>query len=162
MRLPEIGHAIRRARVARNLTQAALASAVGISRTTLNQLENGVVRELGTRKVSALVEHLGLELIVRDMERKGPDFVQMASTASSVSFKEPLTPEDLVAILLKGKVPAGKRPQMRALFDEATPGLLHGLVQEVSRWSKPGKIERNLIRIAEELGASRKVEQWLT
>jgi transcriptional regulator with XRE-family HTH domain len=148
--------------MARNLTQATLASAVGLSRITLNQLENGVVRDLGIRKVLALVDHLGLELIVRDMERRRPDFVQMASTAASVSFKEPLAPEDLVAILLKGKVPAGKRPQMRALFDEATPSLLHGLVQEISRWSKPGKIAKNLVRIAEELGAARKVEQWLT
>ena len=161
MRLPEIGHVIRSARLARELTQAALASAVGLSRITLNQLENGVVRDLGIRKVLMLLDHLDLELIVRDKERTRPDFVQMAATAASVSFKELLTPEDLVAIMLKGRVPATKRPQMRALLEEATPALLHGLVQEVARWSKRGRVERNLVRIADELGVSRKVEQWL-
>ena len=161
MRLPEIGHAIRRARVSQNLTQAALASAVGLSRVTLNQLENGVVRDLGIRKVLALTDHLKLEIFVRPLEQERPDFVQIASTAASVSFKAPLTPEDLILILLKGKVPAPKRPHMRALFQEASPPLLRGLAQEVGRWSKPGRIEKNLIRIAHELGVSGKVEQWL-
>jgi hypothetical protein len=96
------------------------------------------------------------------MQQKRPDFVRMASTAASVSFTEPLTSEELVAILLKGRVPASKRPQMRALFDEATPSLLLGLVKEVGRWSKPGKIEKNLVRIANELGVPRKLGQWLT
>lgn len=161
MRLPEIGHAIRRARLSRKLTQAELASTVGLSRTTLNQLESGLVRDLGIRKIQALIDHLGLELIVKEDERERPDFVRIASTSASVSFKDPVTPEDLVTILLKGRVPVAKRAQMRALFDEATPMLLKGLVQEVGRWSKPGRIEKNLVRIADELGVSRKVEQWL-
>ena len=161
MRLPEIGHAIRRARLGRKLTQAELASAVGLSRTTLNQLERGLVPDLGIRKVQALIDQLGLELIIKDADRERPDFVQIASTSASVSFKESLTPEDLVAILLKGRVPAARRPQMRVLFEEATPTLLKGLAEEVGRWSKPGRIEKNLIRIATELGVSRKVDQWL-
>lgn len=161
MRLPEIGHAIRRARLARKLTQAELASAVGLSRTTLNQLESGLVSDLGIRKVQALVDELGLELTIKGAERERPDFVQIASTAASVSFRDALTPEDLVTILLKGRVPAAKRPQIRALFEEATPTLLKGLAEEVGRWSKPGRIEKNLARIASELGVSRKVEQWL-
>lgn len=161
MRLPEIGHTIRRARIERKLTQAQLASAVGLSRITLNQLESGVVPDLGIRKVQALVEHLGLELLIKGAQRERPDFVQIASTAASVSFKDAVTPEDLVAILLKGRVPAAKRPQMRALLEEATPTLLQGLVDEVGRWSKPGRIEKNLTRIARELGLARKVEQWL-
>jgi transcriptional regulator with XRE-family HTH domain len=162
MRLPEIGHEIRRARVARDLTQAALATAVGLSRITLNQLENGIVRDLGIRKVLAITDHLGLELVVRQLEQAGPDFVQMAATAASVSFKEPLTPEGLVSILLTGKVPAQKRPQMRALLEETSPALLRGLVQEAGRWSKPGRIEKNLLHIAHELGVSREVVPWLT
>lgn len=161
MRLPEIGGAIRRARLARQLTQAELASAVGLSRTTLNQLESGLVRELGIRKIQSVLDYLGLELNVRDTKQDRPDFVQIASTAASVSFKDPLTPEDLVAILLTGRVPAAKRPQMRALLDEAAPAILKGLVQEVGRWSKPGRIEKNLLRLADGLGVSRKVEHWL-
>lgn len=161
MRLPEIGHVIRRARLGRKLTQAQLASAVGLSRTTLNQLESGLVPDLGIRKVQALIDQLGLELIIKGADRERPDFVQIASTAASVSFKDVLTAEDLVTILLKGRVPAAKRPHMRALFEDATPTLLKGLAQEVGRWSKPGRIEKNLIRIASELDISRKVDQWL-
>ena len=133
-----------------------------MSRTTLNQLENGVVSDLGIRKVLALTNHLGLEINVTPREQKRPDFVQIASTAASVSFKEPLNPEDLVSILLKGQVPSPKRPQMRTLLEEASPALLQGLAEEAGRWTKPGRIEKNLIRIAHDLGVLRKVEQWLT
>jgi transcriptional regulator with XRE-family HTH domain len=161
MRLPEIGHAIRRARLARKLTQAELASAVGLSRITLNQLESGIVSDLGIRKVQAVMDELGLHLVVTGAEREPPDFVKIAATAASVSFRERLTPEELVTILLKGRVPAAKRPQMRALLEEATPALMKGLIEEVGRWSKPGRIEKNLARIAHELDAAGNIEQWL-
>jgi len=161
MRLPEIGHTLRRARLAQKFTQAELASEVGLSRTTLNQLESGLVRDLGIRKVQALADRLGLKLTLSRAEPERPDSVRIAATAASVSFKEELTPEDLVAILLKGRVPAAKRPQIRALFEEASPALLKGLVEEVGRWSKPGRIEKNLLGIARDLGLSKKVEQWL-
>jgi len=46
MKLEEIGHEIRRSRLSRGLTQAQLAVAAHITRTTLNQLENGVIKDL--------------------------------------------------------------------------------------------------------------------
>ncbi|MGH9927712.1 MAG: helix-turn-helix transcriptional regulator, partial [Pyrinomonadaceae bacterium] len=47
MRLEQIGSEIKRFRQARRLTQAQLATGAGITRTTLNQLENGAVGDLG-------------------------------------------------------------------------------------------------------------------
>ena len=60
MKLEEIGHEIRRARLARGLTQAQLASAAKLTRTTLNQFENGVIKDLGIRKVEALLDQLSV------------------------------------------------------------------------------------------------------
>jgi transcriptional regulator with XRE-family HTH domain len=79
MRLEEIGHEIRRSRLARSLTQAQLAAAAGVTRTTLNQLENGLLKELGIRKVEALLERLGLRLLVDQATQPHPsDFLGLA------------------------------------------------------------------------------------
>lgn len=61
----EIGQQIRLARKRRRLSQAALAQALAMSRTTIGQIENGTVQEVGVRKLIRVLEHLGLELRVR-------------------------------------------------------------------------------------------------
>ena len=155
MKLQEIGHEIRRSRLARGLTQAQLASAAKLTRTTLNQLENGVIKDLGIRKVEALLDQLGLVVLVEQpQEPSRPDFLRLASTAASVSFKTALTERELVHALLTGKVPADRRPHLRALLEESPRALLTRLIQQVSRWTRPGKLERNLNRIAATVGLS--------
>lgn len=64
-----IGHHIRQARKKRNLSQAQLAGALGMSRTTIGQIENGTVQEVGVRKLIRVLEYLGLELRVRNAGR---------------------------------------------------------------------------------------------
>ncbi len=61
----DIGQQIRQARKDRRLTQATLAAALGMSRATISQLEQGTVQDLGIRKVVRLLEFLGLTLQVR-------------------------------------------------------------------------------------------------
>ena len=155
MKLEEIGHEIRRARLARGLTQAQLASAAKLTRTTLNQFENGVIKDLGIRKVEALLDQLGLVLFVEQpLQPSRPDFLRLASTAASVSFKTALTERELLHALLTGKVPADRRPHLRALLEESPRALLTGLIQQVSRWTRPGKLERSLNTIAATVGLS--------
>ncbi len=163
MRIQDIGREIRKARLARNLTQAGLARETGLSRETLNLLENGLVRDLGLRKVLNVLEHLGLEISVQ--ARVGaalPDYVRMACTSANVGFKSVLTEDQLIHALVTGKVPAQRSAHLRALFDEAPENLLYGLVKEAERWTKPGKLEKNLHTLVKTLGVSRKVETWLT
>ena len=65
----EIGAQIRQARKSRHLTQAALAAALRMSRTTVGQIEQGTVQDIGIRKVIRLLEYLGLTLQVRPKGR---------------------------------------------------------------------------------------------
>lgn len=60
-----IGEEVRGARKARKMSQAELAGRLGMSRTTIGQIENGTVQEIGVRKLMRLLEFLGLELRVR-------------------------------------------------------------------------------------------------
>lgn len=65
MNFLETGILVRSARVKAELTQADLARTLGMSRATLSQVENGVIKELGVRKLARLLDRLGLEIVVR-------------------------------------------------------------------------------------------------
>ena len=60
-----LGNDIRDARRQRKLTQSALAKATGIGRSTLSQIENGTVTDIGIRKIIRVLDYLGLELTAR-------------------------------------------------------------------------------------------------
>lgn len=157
MRLQEIGQEIREARKARRLTQAALARKAGVSRVTMNQLESGLFPDLGVGRLRRILEHVGLALAVQPVERsRRPDYIRMAATSASVSFREKLTEEELIRSLITGKILPGKRPHFRALFDEVTPAVMQGLIDETGRWAKPDRIRKNLAAIANAVGASHK------
>lgn len=155
MRLYELGYFIRKARLARGLTQDGLASAAGLSRTTMNQLENGVFPDLGMNKAQAVLDQLGLELRVEPASRaRRPDFIRMACMSASTSFRESLTEKDLVRGFLTGAIPRKRRPHFRALFEEAPASVLKGLVHELGRWTSAQRVRKNVLRIAESLGVS--------
>ena len=61
----EIGEQIRKARKMRRVSQAKVAHALGMSRTTIGQIENGTVQEIGVRKLIRVLEFFNLELRVR-------------------------------------------------------------------------------------------------
>ncbi|MDA8141424.1 MAG: helix-turn-helix transcriptional regulator [Desulfobacteraceae bacterium] len=65
----DIGEKIRQARRSRKITQAQLAQHLGMSRTTIGQIEKGTVQEIGVRKLIRVLEFLELELRVRPAGR---------------------------------------------------------------------------------------------
>lgn len=66
MDMLEIGEVLRSSRKARpGASQEAVGNALGMSRTTISRIESGMIPEIGIRKVMALCESLGLELVVR-------------------------------------------------------------------------------------------------
>jgi transcriptional regulator with XRE-family HTH domain len=60
--LISIGHQVARRRKTLKLSQAALSRKAGVSRATLDALENGRAGELGFSKLAKLLAALGLEL----------------------------------------------------------------------------------------------------
>ncbi len=142
------------------MTQARLAAEAGLSRTTLNQLENGLFPDLGVKKVQAILDRLGLALSIQPATDRA-DPIRMAAATASVSYKTPLTEDELIHALINGRIPSGKRPHFRTLLDEGTPTLLKGLIKEAGLWTKPGRVEKNLAKIAREVGSTKRIEDWL-
>lgn len=159
MRIQELGKAIRNARNTRGLTQARLAARAGLSLNTLNRLENGLFPDLGVKKVDAILKVLGMELSPRKIA-KAADYVDMASSSASVSFRKQLTPEELVHALLSGKTPPGKEAHFIALLEESPHVLFDGLMKQVGAWGKPGKVEKNVQKIARHVGLVEGHEEW--
>jgi transcriptional regulator with XRE-family HTH domain len=60
-----IGEEIRKVRKERRITQGDIATALGMSRTTIGQIENGTIQEIGMRKLIRVLEYLDLELRIR-------------------------------------------------------------------------------------------------
>lgn len=60
-----IGEEIRKERKRRKISQGTIAKNLGMSRSTISQIETGTVQEVGIRKLIRILEYLELELSVR-------------------------------------------------------------------------------------------------
>jgi transcriptional regulator with XRE-family HTH domain len=72
MDLTSIGRQIAESRKKQNLSQAALSRQAGISRATVDALENGRAGELGFSKLTKLLTALGLELKLQPTSSQRP------------------------------------------------------------------------------------------
>ena len=70
--LISVGNQIAERRKTLKLSQAALARKAGVSRATLDALENGRAGELGFSKVTRLLAALGLELTLQTANSRRP------------------------------------------------------------------------------------------
>ena len=61
-----LGHDIALLRRQQGVSQQKLADHLGISRATVNALENGRSGDIGIRKVMKILDYLGKELAIRD------------------------------------------------------------------------------------------------
>ena len=91
----------------------------------------------------------------------GPDFIRMACTTASVSYKESLTPDELVRAFLSGEVARDRRPHIRMLLEEGSPSLIAGLIHEVGRLATPAQVAANIKKIASELDVLERVQEQL-
>jgi transcriptional regulator with XRE-family HTH domain len=159
MDLQQCGRRVREQRLRSGLLQAQLASLTGLSRVTINQLENGTLNDIGYSKLKAVFDVLGLRLGV---DRKRTMFNGVAMTARSISgsFREPMPPEVLREALLSGRAPEQFRPHLMALLDQAPLPLVFRVIAEVAQTKTEARqIARHLSRWAGEWKSVRQVWQ---
>jgi transcriptional regulator with XRE-family HTH domain len=91
MNLADIGQLVQARREGLGLSQARLARLGGLSRATVNQLENGNLVDLGAAKLMALLNLLGMDLAAQTRAPRAQALALLSQTAS-VSYKTALTP----------------------------------------------------------------------
>lgn len=162
MNFEGISRGVLERRLALGLTQAELAERAGLSRATVNAIENDSVSDIGVRKLADVLGELNVGLAIVPIDRKrGPDFLKMAATSASVSFREKLSVNEIARIFIRGRVPKAKRPHVRALLEEAPKSVLRGLYEQLAPAVSPERLTNNFERLARELAATREVSSWL-
>ncbi len=145
--LSELGMTVRTRRAEMGLTQQHLAKLSGLSRTTVNQIENGSIRDLSLGRATRLVEVLGLWMGVsagtlRPTNLASASALAKAARSASVSYKKALEPETLRSVLLHGATPMEFQPHVRAVLEEAPISMLAAVVDQLHH---ENQIERSAL-----------------
>lgn len=70
MILADLGPLLRQARREARLSQVQLAKPLGMSRATISAIESGRCEEIGVAKLAALLDLVGLEMVVAPRKRR--------------------------------------------------------------------------------------------
>ncbi len=139
MNLVDIGQLVQARREALGLSQARLARLAGLSRATINQLENGSLVDLGAAKLLTLLNLLGLDLAAQPRPPQAHALALLSQTAS-VSYRQALLPSALADALVAGDLPPALVPQVATLLDEAPlPLIVAGVAEVAERTHTPPK-----------------------
>lgn len=156
MNLQEIGLKILERREHLGLTQDRLAKLCGLSRSTINHLENGSLNDLGISKILVVLNILGINLLAEEIANK-PAALEMTSRTASVSYKNKLMRSELEEFLATGVLPEKRLAHIATILDEAPIPLIVSAVEETAktRHISPKKIWKHLNQCAREIQSPR-------
>ncbi|MEZ5646926.1 MAG: helix-turn-helix transcriptional regulator [Burkholderiaceae bacterium] len=140
MNLIDIGELVQARREALGLSQARLARLAGLSRATINQLENGSLVDLGAAKLLTLLNLLGMDLAAQPRPQHQAHALALLSQTASVSYRQALSPGALADALVAGDLPPALVPHVATLLDEAPlPLIVAGVAEVAERTHTPPK-----------------------
>lgn len=138
MNLAQIGGEIHSKRVQVGLLQEHVAKFAGLSRVTINQLENGTLKDLGYTKLKAVMDVLGLD--INTVQPSGmKSALAVAARSISTSYRDVITPDMLSMMLRSGVAPEQFQPHLMALLDETPLPVVVKAVAEVATPDVPAK-----------------------
>ena len=132
--LRELGTAVRRRRQDIGFSQQQLAELVQLSRVTVNELENGKLKDLSSARIERLANELGFAVGLVGMRRpKGESALETAARTASVPYSTQLPASILFESIKEGVIPPGHIPQLRTLLQEAPVAILADVVDELDQ-----------------------------
>ena len=138
MNLAQIGGEIYSKRIRAGLLQEHVAKLAGLSRVTINQLENGTLNDLGYTKLKAVMDILGLD--VEAVQLTGlKSALTVAARSISTSYRDVITPDMLAMMLRSGVVPEQFQPHLMAFLDETPLPVVVKAVAEAATPDVPAK-----------------------
>jgi len=159
VKLQEIGAAVKQKRAQLGLLQEQVANLVGLSRVTVNQLENGTLKDLGYAKLNAVLDVLGIDLAAKEASGLS-NGLAIAAKSASTSYRAVLTAGDLANVLRTGNVPVQFQPHIMAFLEEAPlPVMVKAVTEAASQDTPSSKIMKNLQGLAKEWHVCREIWQ---
>ena len=159
MNLRQIGAKVKQHRTQLGLLQEQVAKLVGLSRATVNRLENGTLNDIGYAKLNIILDVLGINLQANEASSLKSGLAVAAKSAST-SYRIALTPDALSDLLRTGEVPTQFQPHVMALLEEIPLPVLVKAVSEAASNDVPSsKIIKNLQHLAKEWHICREVWQ---
>lgn len=138
MDLAQVGSAVHRARLKTGLLQEQLAKIAGLSRVTINQLENGTLNDLGYAKLKSVMDILSLDMETTSASTPRGALV-VAARSISTSYKDVVTPDLLKTMLRSGEAPEQYHAHLMSLLDEVPVPLVVRAVNEAATPDVPVK-----------------------
>jgi transcriptional regulator with XRE-family HTH domain len=130
--LKELGAAVRQRRQDMGLSQQQLAGLVALSRATINDLENGKLKDLSANRIERLANELGFAVgLVGTRHAKGKSALEAAARSASVPYASELPAPVLLESIKNGAVPPGYIPHLRTLLQEAPVAILADVADEL-------------------------------
>jgi transcriptional regulator with XRE-family HTH domain len=158
MNLTDMGAKIREKRREIGLGQEQLAKLAGLSRVTINQLENGALDDLGYAKLMSILGILGLDCETTTANGL-KNALTIAARTASTSYKDTLSAVTLARILRTGEAPLKYQPHLMVLLDETPLAIVVGAVKEASGSVPAKEIMRHLANWAKEWKTNR--QAWV-
>ena len=132
--LREIGSAVRRRRKEIGLSQGDVAQLAELSRATINALEGGKLKDLGSGRIERLANELGFAVGVVGVRRSMDDSSTLAAARlASVPYASEMPAGVLESSLRTGTIPPGYIAHMRTLLDEAPVAVLADVADQLFR-----------------------------
>lgn len=136
--IQELGSNVRTRRSDMGLTQTTLAKLSGLSRATVNQVENGTINDLSLIRASRLLGVLGLSMTIttprsRHLKSRNAksSALDLAARTAGVSYRVAMNAEQLRDSLSTGVVSPKFMPHVHTLLEEAPVSLLAAVVEEL-------------------------------
>lgn len=164
----EISHIVRTRRTDMGLTQTALSKLSGLSRATVNQVENGTIKDLSITRTASLLTVLGLSLSVSPARGREPTesskrmtSLERVTQSASVSYRKAMPVDAFRQAIATGQVPSGFAPHLNSALEDASAALLSGVVEEVheSTGLERSQAWSNMRSLAKSLGSRRDLWQ---
>jgi transcriptional regulator with XRE-family HTH domain len=132
--LKELGTAVRQRRQDMGLSQQQLANLVELSRATVNDLENGKLKDLSANRIERLANELGFAVgLVGTRHPKGKSALEAAARTASVPYTTELPASVLYESIKDGSIPPGYIPHLRTLLQEAPVAILADVADELQK-----------------------------
>lgn len=164
----ELSSAVRTRRSDMGLTQMTLAKLSGLSRATVNQVENATLKDLSLTRAATLLGVLGLSVTVAAPRPKSPQnksarssALDLAARTASVSYRVAMTASQVREVFTTKSIPTAFLPHVHTLLEEAPVSLLASVVEELhlKLGLERAQVWKNMRELARRLKSSR--ELWL-